>query len=73
MNVVKMKPSINNIIDIINCQLSTPKGSLAIIIIGEVKGIIDNQKASIPSGLSITGWISINEKINGIVIGNMNC
>ena len=55
MNVVKMKPSINNIIDKSNCQLSTPKGSLAIIIIGEVKGIIDNQKARIPSGLSITG------------------
>ena len=56
-----------------NSQLSTPKGKRTIIITGDVKGIILIQNANPPSGFSIMGCMSINERINGIVIGNINC
>ena len=73
MKVVKINPIISRNIERINSQLSTPNGNLAIIIIGEVNGIIDIQNAKTPSGLSIIGWIRIKENINGIVIGSINC
>ena len=51
-------------------QLSTPpKGSRTIIIIGELKGKIDIQKASVPSGLFIIASIIAIDSIKGIVIG----
>ena len=57
----------------INSILLTPNGKRTIIIIGEVKGINEAQKAIVPSGLSITGWIKIKDIIRGTVIGNINC
>ena len=53
--------------------VGTPNGILAIIMIGEVKGIIDSQYANPLWGWSITNWTKINDKISGIVIGKINC
>ena len=63
----------NIVIESNNSQLATPKGSLTIIMTGEVKGIILIQNARTPSGLSIIGCISIKDNIRGIVIGSINC
>ena len=72
-HVVKINVNIRTVIESNISQLLTPKGSLTIIIIGEVNGIILNQKASVPSGLSIIGCIKIKDKISGIVTGSINC
>ena len=40
---------------------------------GDVNGMIESQNARDPSGLSITGCMSIIANIKGIVIGNTNC
>ena len=45
---VKRKPKINMDIDKINSHGATPKGILIIIMMGEVKGIIDIQNAIDP-------------------------
>jgi hypothetical protein len=47
-----MKESIKTPNDNANCHVGTPKGKRTIITIGEVKGIIEHQKASGPSGFS---------------------
>ena len=44
-----------------------------IITIGDVNGIIEHQNASELSGFSSMVCRAINEKINGMVIGNINC
>ena len=59
-----------------NCHqgtvLGTPKGILAIITIGELKGMILVQTESVLDGLEIAGVISAMEKITSMVIGKLN-
>ena len=52
--VQKRKPNIKRVTDNTISIIGTPKGIRTIIIIGEVSGIIDSQKATGPSGLLIT-------------------
>ena len=40
---------------------------------GDVSGIMDNQKAIDPSGLATTDCASTKDRIKGMVIGNINC
>ncbi len=55
------------------CQYGTPKGIRAIITIGEVKGIIENQKAIELSGFCMVPMATIRASIIGIVTGSINC
>ena len=50
----------------------TPKGTLAIITIGELKGIILAQTAMGPVGLLIAVVIRAIEKITNMVIGKLS-
>ena len=68
--MVRKKDSNNTVVESSISQLSTPpNGSRTIIIIGELKGKIDIQKASIPSGLFTITYIIAIDSIKGIVIG----
>ena len=49
------------------------KGTLAIITMGEVRGIIENQKAILPSGLSKALIKTMMAAISGKLTGNINC
>ena len=51
----------------------TPNGILAIITTGEVRGIIENQNAIGPSGLSNAVTKTIMAAISGREIGSINC
>ena len=55
------------------CQKGTPNGILAIITIGEVRGIIEHQKDSGLSGFRIVPIATSSAKIIGIVTGSINC
>ncbi len=71
--VVKINPAIRENIDTIICQAGTlPEGILAIITIGEENGIILPQTEIGASGLPTAVVMIINDKIIGIVIGNIN-
>lgn len=50
IQVVKMKPAMSKTIDKANCQSGTPDPILPTMATGEVKGIIDNQKLTVPCG-----------------------
>ena len=68
------KPAIIHNIDKPNCQAGTPNGSRTIITIGEVSGIILNQKLILPLGEEVTTLCATtNENTNGMVMGNINC
>ena len=56
-----------------NCHHGTEKGTLAIITMGEVNGMMENQKAMGPSGLSRARIKTIMEAISGSDTGNINC
>lgn len=56
-----------------NSQIGTPNGMRIIMIIGDVKGIIDSQKAIEPAGFSITTGIATIAIIIGMVAGSINC
>ena len=72
--MVNRKLIIKMVIDNIISQLSTPpKGSLAIITIGELNGKIDIQNDRIPSGLFNIDSIILNDNIKGIVMGSIIC
>ncbi len=71
---VPKNPKINKSIEQTSCHAGTPKGIRTIITTGEVSGIIDSQKAIGPSGLFTTAELAnTNEKISGMVTGNINC
>jgi hypothetical protein len=40
---------------------------------GDVKGMMENQKATGPSGFIMAFIITMIERIRGIVIGSINC
>jgi len=73
---VNIKPPINNNIDNPNCHqgtvLGTPKGILAIITIGELKGMMLVHTASGLVGFAIAGVINAMENMISIVIGKLN-
>lgn len=73
MNANTINVPTNNPTDKISCHVGTPYEILAIITIGEVKGIMEPQNESELSGC----WkvlIIINKPIiNGMVIGKINC
>ena len=73
IQLVKIKPRINKTIDNTNSHKGGSKGNLPIITIGDVNGIIEHQNASELSGFSSMVCRAINEKINGMVIGSINC
>jgi len=59
--------------EISTCSQGTPKGMRAIITMGEVSGIIENQNDNELSGFCI---VLINTNIantNGMVTGSINC
>ena len=61
-------------IERINSQVSYRSiATLTGIIIGEVKGITESQKANAPSGFLIMPCAAINAMIKGTVTGNINC
>ena len=68
----KTTKTIKRKIDKINCQSGTPKGSLAIIRIGEVKGNKLKNKDALLSGFSKITPINIKLAIIGSEIGNVN-
>ena len=71
--VVKIKPAIRESIETMICQAGTPPdGMRAIITIGDEKGIRLPQTATGESGLAAAVVIIINDKIIGMVIGNIN-
>ena len=55
------------------CHAGTPNGILAIIATGEVKGIIESQNPSGPSGLFIKEKLPYIPNINGNIANNVNC
>ena len=71
-----MKPAINAAIDAPNCHQGTvpgtPNGILAIIMMGEVNGIMLAQTASGLVGSLITDDISAIEIITSIVTGKLS-
>ena len=71
--VVMIKPPINESMEMINCQAGTPpEGILAIITMGEEKGIILAQTAKEESGFPAAAVIMMKDKMIGIVIGIMS-
>ena len=71
--VVSTKPTTRESIETINCQAGTlPEGILAIITIGDEKGIILPQTAIGASGFPAAVVMIINDKMMGIVIGNIS-
>ena len=72
-NVVSIKPAINEIIDTAICHAGTlPDGIRAIITIGEENGIMLPQTEMGASGFPAAVVIITNDKIIGIVMGNIN-
>ena len=67
-NVTTMSPMLKA-----SCQYGTPNGILAIITIGEVRGIMEHHKESWLSGFCIVPIATISPRIIGIVTGSMNC
>lgn|GEM_PF-6873654 len=67
-----MNPATNEAIDSANCQNGTPDGILAIITIGDEKGIILAHTAIGVSGFAAADIIITKDKIIGIVIGSIN-
>ena len=71
----KTNPAINKAIESPSCQYGTvpgtPNGIRAIIIIGELKGMILPHTANAESGLATAVVIMINDKIMGMVIGSI--
>lgn len=57
----------------VTCQYGRPKGSRAIIAIGEVNGIIDSQKDNVPFGSEAMSGNKINGRRSGTVTGITNC
>ena len=55
--------------DAICCPIGTPKGILAIITIGDEKGIIDDQIANVELGCANVDAIKNMDTIIGIVTG----
>ena len=53
--------------------MGIPKGIRAIIAIGEVKGIMENQTANELCGLVIILPITTIDNISGAVTGSINC
>src|SRR6218665_1964830 len=73
-HVVNRNPPTISIIESINCHAGTPKGIRIIIAIGDVNGIMDNQKDNWLSGLFTIKFMDrMNVKTNGNVMGSMNC
>ena len=74
--MVKIKPAIKKAMDNPSCHQGTvpgtPKGILAIIMIGELKGIILPQTASGPVGSFMAAVIIAMEKITSIVTGKLS-
>ena len=54
-------------------QPGTPNGTLAIIIMGDVNGIIENQNESDEFGSWNVDIIIIMANISGMVTGSINC
>ena len=69
--MVKINPATNDIIESASCQKGIPDGILAIITIGDEKGIILAQTAIGVSGFAAAVVIIIKDKIIGIVIGSI--
>ncbi len=61
-----MKPIINKLIESHICHIGTPNGMRIIIVIGDVKGIIDIHNARELSGWFIITPESAIEKIKGL-------
>jgi hypothetical protein len=55
------------------CQYGTPNGILAIITMGDVRGIIENQKEIELSGFCIVPIATKSPRMIGIVTGSINC
>ena len=74
--MVNIKPAINNAIDKPSCHhgtvLGTPKGTLDIITMGELNGIILVQTAIGLDGFDMAGVIKAIENMMSIVIGKLN-
>lgn len=71
--VVRTNPATNDSMETISCQAGTlPDGILAIITIGDEKGIMLPHTASGESGFPAAAVIMINDKMMGMVIGNIN-
>ena len=72
--MVKIKPNTISAILSTNSQVGTPKATLAIMATGEVNGMIDSQKLTVPSGSGMTNMkVPKNPMIMGKVIGKVNC
>ena len=71
-----MNPAINEAIETANCHHGTvpgtPKGILAIIIIGELKGIMLAQTARGPAGSFIAADIRAMEMMTSMVTGKLS-
>ena len=61
------------LIDRSSCDKGTPEGKRMSIATGEVKGIIDIQRAKLPPGDSEMGINNMIVNNNGTVIGSVNC
>ena len=59
--------------DTTTSQVGTSNGRRAIITIGEVKGIIENQKESELSGFCMVPIATNKPNIIGSITGNINC
>ncbi|GIV41542.1 MAG: hypothetical protein KatS3mg034_0852 [Vicingaceae bacterium] len=68
--VKKTKPTTTSTIDSNNSHIGTPNGRRIIITIGEVRGIIENQNATVPSGFSNMEEEMTYPKIKGTETGN---
>ena len=54
IQTVKIKPAIMQMIERMISQVGTPNGSLTIIVTGDVKGMIESQKARLLLGFAVT-------------------
>ena len=70
--VVNIKQPISKKAERAICQTGTLNGNLAIIITGEVKGIMESHTERLLSGLPITEAIRDMDMIIGSEIGNIN-
>ena len=71
--VKKMKVPIRISMEMATSYILTPNGIRTIMMIGEVKGIMDIQSANCPSGFSIIVVMATKEVISGSVTGSINC
>lgn len=73
MNTMKSELAMSKTMDSISSHTGTPKGILATIATGDVKGMMESQNPIGPSGLLMKLKLPYMPSIKGITANRLNC